>query len=68
VGRPATTRPPTPRQYECFDTFARLGDSAAAARALTISVQQLKRNVGEHNRRVGANSSLQAAWLRWAPK
>jgi len=63
-----TNRPPTQRQIECFDAFARLGDQRLAARALGLSVSRLKRNVLEHNRRLGANSSIQAAYLRWAPK
>ncbi len=64
----AATRPPTARQNECFRVYAETGDAAHAARRLAISVQQLRHNVGEHNRRVGANSSIQAAWILWGPK
>lgn len=64
----SSLRPPTPRQIQCFDTYAEIGDAVLAARRLGISVQQLRHNVGEHNRRLGAISSLQAAWIRWGPK
>lgn len=60
------TRPPTKRQIECFTTYARTGDQVVAARMLAISIQQLKKNVGEYYRRVGANSGIQAAYLTWA--
>ena len=56
---------PTRRQRECFEAYARLGDSEAAARHLAISVGSLKRNVGEYYRRIGANSGVQAAYLTW---
>jgi len=58
---------PTPRQEECFHTYARVGDTETAARELGISVQRLKKNVGEYYRRIGANSGVQAAYLTWAP-
>lgn len=64
----ARVRPPTPRMVECFDTYARVGSAERAAHELAISIQQLRHNVGEHNRRLGANSSIQAAFIRWAPK
>lgn len=58
---------PTDRQRECFEAYAKLGDSEAAARKLAISVGSLKRNVGEYYRRIGANSGVQAAFLTWGP-
>ena len=58
---------PTARQRECFEVYAKLGDSEAAARRLAISVGSLKRNVGEYYRRIGANSGVQAAFLTWGP-
>lgn len=68
MARRRTDRPPTERQQECFRTYALTGDAQLAADRLAISIQQLRRNVGEHNRRIGANSSLQAAWILWGPK
>jgi hypothetical protein len=62
----ATGRP-TVRQRECFEVYAQLGDSEAAARRLAISVGSLKRNLGEYYRRVNANSGVQAAYLTWGP-
>lgn len=65
--RARSNRPPTPRQVECFVTFAKYGDQVVAARKLAISLQQLKRNVGEYYRRIGANGGVQAAYLTWGP-
>jgi len=62
------TERPTDRQRECFEAYARAGDSVVAARELSISVGSLKRNVGEYYRRIGANSGVQAAYLTWAPR
>lgn len=68
-----TSRPPTPRQWECFEAFARLGDHEAAvaelnAKSTPISLGRHKRNVLEYYRRIGANSGIQAAYLTWGPK
>ena len=60
------SRPPTKRQYECFELFARLGDQQLAARMLGLSVQRMKHNCAEYYRRVGANSGIQAAYITWA--
>jgi hypothetical protein len=60
------TKAPTDRQRECFETYARLGDGAAAAQLLGISIQALKANLSEYYRRVGANSGVQAAYRTWA--
>ncbi|HEX5016506.1 MAG TPA: hypothetical protein VFX15_02845 [Actinomycetes bacterium] len=68
MGRRTIDRPPTKRQIECFETYARFGDGAEAARRLGISIQQLKRMCGQYYRRVGANSGVQAAYLTWGPK
>lgn len=61
-------RPPTARQVECFEAYAKLGDGQAAARLLGISIQNLKRNLGEYYRRIGANGGVQAAYLTWGPR
>jgi len=62
-----SSRRPTDRQRECFEVYAKFGDSEAAARSLAISVGSLKRNVGEYYRRIGANSGVQAAFFTWGP-
>lgn len=66
--RARSDRDPTPRQIECFETYAKHGDQVVAARLLAISIQRLKANIGEYYRRIGANSGVQAAYLTWAPK
>lgn len=68
MARPQTELEPTDRQTECFETYARFGDAALAAAHLGISVGRLKNNVSRYCQRVGANSSIQAAYLRWAPR
>lgn len=65
--RARSNLPPTARQVECFETFAKHGDQVVAARKLAISVQQLKRQCGEYYRRIGANGGVQAAYLTWGP-
>jgi DNA-binding NarL/FixJ family response regulator len=59
--------PPTPRQVECFETYARTGDIKTAAGELGISIQSMKKNLGQYYRRMGAKSAVQAAYLTWAP-
>ncbi len=59
---------PTDRQRQCFETYARTGDTMIAAGQLGISVSRLKHNVGEYYRRIGANSGVQAAWLTWGKR
>ena len=64
--RPQSSLDPTPRQRECFEAFARNGDAGAAAKELGISLSRLKHNVSRYCHRIGANSSIQAAYRTWA--
>jgi DNA-binding NarL/FixJ family response regulator len=63
-----SSRPPTPRQRECFERFAKLGDQQQAAEELGLSIGCLKKNISEYYRRIGANCGVQAAYLTWRPR